>query len=170
MTTIEEALKTAIQYETKVQQVYREAIEKATDPTGKKILTALADEEQGHLDYLNNRLDEWKKTGHVTAEKLETIVPPKEVIDKGIKGLKKEVGEKDISLDVEILQKALAVEAETGNFYKKMVKELPEEGRRLFARFVEIEEGHYDIVQVQLDALQGMGYWFDFQEFDLEAG
>ena len=44
------------------------------------------------------------------------------------------------------------------------------EERALFQRFLEIEDGHHAIVQAELDAVQGLGYWFDVQEFKLEAG
>jgi hypothetical protein len=50
-----------------------------------------------------------------------------------------------------------------------VVGELQADERRLFARFVEIEEGHEAIVQAEIDALTGLGYWFDFQEFRLEG-
>ncbi len=39
----------------------------------------------------------------------------------------------------------------------------------LFDRFLEIEEGHVTIVQGELDAVQGLGFWFDVMEFSLEA-
>jgi peptide deformylase len=39
----------------------------------------------------------------------------------------------------------------------------------MFARFLEIEEGHARIVQAEIDTLTGMGFWFDVQEFRLEA-
>ena len=71
--------------------------------------------------------------------------------------------------ELQTLKKALDVELETSNFYKKMVKELPAEGQELFARFVEIEEGHLAIVQAELDYASGTGFWFDFMEFNLEG-
>jgi rubrerythrin len=69
-----------------------------------------------------------------------------------------------------MLQKALLAEIETANFYQRMVKELPADHQPLFKRFLEIEEGHQLIVQTEIDQLSGFGFWFDFQEFDLEAG
>jgi len=56
--TIEEAIKTAIEFETQVRQVYRNAAEGASDPVGKRIFKVLAEEEQGHLEYLRSKLDE----------------------------------------------------------------------------------------------------------------
>jgi hypothetical protein len=40
----------------------------------------------------------------------------------------------------------------------------------MFQRFPEIEDGHNAIVQAELDSVQGLGYWFDVEEFKLEAG
>ena len=69
-----------------------------------------------------------------------------------------------------MMQKALEVEIETSNVYKRMVAELPPEGKGLFARFVEIEEGHVLLAQSEVDSLNGSGFWFDMPEFDLERG
>ena len=38
----------------------------------------------------------------------------------------------------------------------------------MFARFLEIEDGHVAIVQAELDFISDNGFWFDFQEFDME--
>src|SRR5450631_2254288 len=61
-------------------------------------------------------------------------------------------------------------EDETSSFYGRMVAELPEEGRALFARFLEIETGHGALAQAELDSLTKSGFCFDVAEFDLEAG
>ena len=66
-----------------------------------------------------------------------------------------------------MLKKALALEQETSAFYGSLVDELGEDGK-LFARFMEIEEGHLAIVQAELDYLNKTGTFFDFQEFTLE--
>ena len=52
--TIEQAIETAIGYETRVRDVYRNAAEKSGSDIGKGFFAMMADEEQGHLDYLNN--------------------------------------------------------------------------------------------------------------------
>jgi rubrerythrin len=43
------------------------------------------------------------------------------------------------------------------------------DGRAMYAYLVEQEEGHHTILQGEYDYLTGTGFWFDFQEFDLEA-
>jgi len=168
--TVEEAIKTAIEYETRVRDVYADAVEQTADPVGKRILGVLANEEQHHLDYLRSRLEQWKTTAEVTTEGLKTAIPSREVIEAGVNKLKSQMAGQDRGVaELQILKKALDVELETSNFYKKMVKELPAEGQELFARFVEIEEGHLAIVQAELDYASGTGFWFDFMEFNLEG-
>ena len=167
--TIEEAIKTAIEYEIKVESVYREAMEKAPDDIGKRVFRVLADEERDHVAYLKVKLDEWQKTGKATPEALKTAIPTKEKIEEGIGKLEKRMSTEDRGVELDMLKKAFEVEKETGDFYKRMVSELPPEGKKLFSGFLAIEEGHLAIVQAEIDALSGMGFWFDFQEINLEA-
>ena len=167
---LEEAIKTALEFENKVTAIYQDAVEKTADPAGKRIFEVMAKEEQEHVAYLESRLAEWKKTGKVTVEALATTVPSPEKISAGIKTLEQKVDEKkDHSVEIDLLKRALAAESETGAYYRKLVAELDADGQKLFQRFVEIEEGHYAIVQAQLDSLTGMGFWFDSMEFNLEG-
>ena len=166
--TIEEAIKTAIEFETQVRQVYRNAAESASDPVGKRIFKVLAEEEQGHLEYLRTKLDEWQKSGTLTTKKLDSAIPSRERINKGISALEARRSGDERGGELQLLSRALDVEVKTNDFYKRMVKELPEEGKLLFADFVEIEEGHLAVVRAEIDYLSKTGYWFDFKEFDME--
>jgi rubrerythrin len=167
--TIEEAIKTAIQYEKRVVQVYEEAVRASEDETGKKIYAVLAKEERQHVDYLESRLTEWKATGRVTAAALGTVVPSRERIDEGVRTLQSRVARKAPEAEMRLLKRALDVEVETSAFYGRVVKELPPEGRALFERFVEIEHGHQAIVQAEMNAVAGNGYWFDIPEISMES-
>ena len=168
---LEEAIQTALKYEKMVRDTYRDSVDKIADPAGQRVFKTMAEEEQGHVDYLEAKLAEWRDTGKVTPESLATMVPSKERIDAGVKELKKPLEQAgDRAAELELLKKALAVEVETSNFYQKMVDELPDGERDLFTRFLEIEVGHQTIVQAEIDNVQGLGFWFDFQEFNLEAG
>ena len=167
--TIEEAIKTAIQYEKRVVQVYEEAVRAREDETGKKIFAALVKEEEQHVVYLVNRLNELKATGHVTAASLGTVVPSRERIDEGVRTLQSRVARKAPEAEMRLLKRALDVEVETSAFYARVVKELPPEGRALFERFVEIEHGHQAIVQAEMNAVAGNGYWFDIPEISMES-
>ncbi|NVL93267.1 MAG: hypothetical protein HWN71_09570, partial [Desulfobacterales bacterium] len=121
---IEEAIKTAVEFEAQVRDVYRKAEEAATDPVGKRIFRVLAEEEQNHLDYLHRRLDEWRGAGRITAQRLETTIPSEEVIREGISKLETHTADKDKGGELEMLTEALKVEVNTSEFYKWMVREL----------------------------------------------
>ena len=79
------------------------------------------------------------------------------------------MSKEDRGTEMELLRRALEAERRTSGFYKKMVAELPPEGQKLFERFVEIEEGHLDIVQAEIDSLNGTGAWFHALEVNLEG-
>ena len=72
---IEEAIKTSIEYETKVRDLYITAMKKVEDPVCRKIVHTMAKEEQGHLDYLNDRLEKWKESGKLDVPALKTTEP-----------------------------------------------------------------------------------------------
>jgi rubrerythrin len=165
--TIEEAIQTAIQLENKVRDVYRDAAGKITDPVGKRIFNVLADEEQGHVDYLEERLAEWRRTGTVSPTTLDTAVPSQGVIAEAVHNVSANVSQEDRGMELDLLGKALHAERSTSRFYKKMVAELPQEGQALFERFVVIEEGHQTIVQAEIDSVTGTGAWFDVLEVKL---
>ncbi len=172
---LEKAIKTAIDYETNVRNIYQEAKLAVTDPVGKRVFNILKKEEQYHLDYLEKRLEEWQSTGRITVEGLKTAVPTQELIEMEVAKLKTKlepgkVDKKYTDTELQMLKRALELEIETSEFYKKMVLELPDADRVLFKRFVEIEEGHKLIVQAEIDSVTGMGFWFDMPEFDLAGG
>lgn len=167
--TIEEAIHTAIEHEKNVRDVYVDAASKVEDPVGKKVFNVLAREEQGHVNFLNERMQEWRDTGKVNPIRLNTAVPSREIIEGAMHRLKAGMAAKDRGTEMELLRKALAAEHKTSTFYKQMVAELPAEGQELFGPFIDIEEGHVAIVQAEIDALTGTGAWFDVLEIDLES-
>lgn len=166
---IEEAIKTALDYENKVTDVYNKYAEKFQSEVGKKIFITLGKEEEEHVAYLESKLAEWQKTGRVTVEALKTVVPDEKVIKKNVKKLKKIAKQEGVDTEIEYFEKALDMEIKTSSFYKKLVNELPVGEKELFERFIEIEEGHEAIVSAEIDNARGLGFWFDFQEFDLEV-
>jgi rubrerythrin len=170
--TIEEAIKTSLEFERKVHALYEAAGKNAGDATAKKVFATLAQEERGHVAYLESRLAEWQKDGRLSPENLRTVLPSAERIRAGVGRMRAQVRKKAGSHDAELasLYQALAAEDETSAFYIRMVRELPAEGQSLFSRFLEIEDGHGAIVQAEIDSVKHMGFWFDLKEFDLEVG
>jgi rubrerythrin len=168
---LEEAITTALEFEGRVHRTYSEAVESAEHDVARKVFSTLCDEEMEHIKYLRDRLEEWRTTGTITVARLDTVLVPKPAIEAAAARLRErlEGDAREVrGSEFESLKKALDVERETSTFYKKMVATLNDEGRRLFERFVEIEEGHVAIVQAEMDLVSGTGYWFDTAEFDLE--
>ena len=165
---LEAAIKTAIEYETRIRDLYRNAAGDVDDPLGQRLFKALEADEQNHVAYLEDRLKQWERTGEITYESLEMTVPSKEAISRGMAKLQHRMAEDDRKDEKQMLSKALEVEVETSNFYRRLVEALSGEGRRMFARFLEIEDSHIAIVQAQLDYVTQSGYWFDYKEFDME--
>jgi rubrerythrin len=168
---LEQAITTALEYEGRVHRTYSEAVENAEHEVAKKVFSTLCDEEMEHIKYLKERLEEWRQTGTINVAKLDTVLVPKAAIEAGAATLRERLGGEGREVrgsEFESLKKALDVERETSAFYKKMVATLDHDGKRLFERFVEIEEGHVAIVQAEIDLVSGTGFWFDTAEFNLE--
>ena len=166
--TIEEAIKTAIEYEIRIRDIYLEAVAAVNDAVGKQVFETLGNDEQRHIDYLQHKLSQLKETGTISPAQLDSAVPSKEIINQEADKVKALVAKDFLGLRQQMLSKALKVEIETSDFYQKMVNELPGEGQALFERFLEIEHNHIQAVQFELDYLGKTGYWFDFKEFDME--
>jgi rubrerythrin len=169
--TLEESITAALAYEGRVHRTYAEAVESTEDEVAKRVFTTLCNEEMEHIRYLRDRLEEWRSTGTVNVAELDTVLVPKAEIEAGAARLRAKLQgdrRKARGTELESLKKALEVECETSAFYRQMVASLDDLGRRLFERFVEIEEGHVAIVQAEMDLVSGTGYWFDTAEFGLE--
>lgn len=168
---LKEALAIAIEYEHKVRDHYAAGAEKVLDPRGKKVFLTLAREEQGHIAYLESRLDEWTKKGAVETPELPTVLPTNEWIDEARKRVQKgPAATVAVNAELELLKVALDLERKTSGFYQQLVDTLGPQHRPLFARFLEIEQGHLALVQAEIDSMTGTGTWFDFMEISLEAG
>jgi len=166
--TLEEAIKTAIGYEIKIRDVYREAEQAVDDEPGKRIFEALGNDEQHHIDYLRHTLEQLKNTGKIDPARLDSSIPSGETITREAAKVESLVAKEFYGVRRQMLSRALKVEIETSEFYQKMVNELTVEGQTLFARFLEIENNHINAVQFELDYMSKTGYWFDFKEFDME--
>ncbi len=166
--TLDEAIKTALTYETRIRDLYQEAAAAAEDPTGQKLFRMLAEDEQGHVDYLTSRLDQWEKTGAISLDGVAASIPSRKVLKEGLETVEASLAVDDRKVEKQMLSKALSAEVETSQFYQRMVDTLSGEGRKMFARFLEIENEHIEIVQAELDYLSSTGYWFDVKEFDME--
>jgi len=166
---LEAAIKSALEFENRIRDLYVEAVSRTDEPAGKKIFQTLADDEQRHVDYLESRLDEWQQRGAISNEVLASMVPDKAAIRKEAAALQSKISEDDRGLKQQMLAQALAMEIETSRFYREMVDQVASDHRGMFARFLEIEDNHIEAVQFELDHLSNTGFWYGFEEFDMES-
>ena len=166
--TLEEAIKMAIEYETRIHDLYQKAALTVRDPVGQQVLKALGTDELHHLTYLTGRLEIWQETGELIVENLETTLLPLEKIDRNVEELESGFTHVDRGDEKLLLSRALRIEMETSDFYRKMTEEMSDQAQRMFSRFLELENEHVEVVQAELDYLSKSGYWFGFKEFDME--
>ncbi|MEJ2638473.1 MAG: ferritin family protein [Desulfosarcinaceae bacterium] len=165
---LEEALESALDFENRIRDLYVEAAANTDDAAGKKIFQDLADDEQNHVAYLESRLNEWQKTGAVSTERLESIIPDRATIRQAAADLKSKIKQDTRGLKQQMLARALELELETSRFYEQLVEQVSDDHQAMFARFLEIENNHIEAVQFELDHLSRTGFWFGFEEFDME--
>jgi rubrerythrin len=169
---LQEALACALEVEQKVRDHYGDCAMRIQAPLGKKVFETLAREEQGHVEYLQCRLAEWKETGAFTASALPSVLPsPAWIREAGGKIAASALapgGSTGRAHQPEriFLEEALALEHMTNAFYQDLVDNLEPAHRELFFGFLDIEDGHLALVQAELDALAGHGHWFDFTDLN----
>jgi rubrerythrin len=166
--TLEEAIKTALEYEKRIRDLYLEGADLIKNEIGKDFFKTFSKDEESHVHYLEKKLDQWNNDGKIDMDTLETIIPSKEAIEDEVDKLRSRIDDEHRGVVQQMLSQALKMEIETSAFYSKMVDELPKEGSELFKRFLDIENNHINAVQYELDYITNTGYWFGFKEFDME--
>lgn len=168
---LDEAIGVALEFERKVRDHYYREGKVIQDAAGRRAFETLATEEQGHVDYLERCLSEWLKTGKVGDVPMKSVLPRgQQWIAEARKKLEGRPGKRVAAAnEVDALKIAVQYEKDADAFYRKLVSGLAEKERALFSKFIDIEDGHLDLVQAQLDSVLGSGFWFDVMEFRLEA-
>ncbi len=165
---LDEAILTAIEYETRVRDHYLMSAERIRNKAGRRIFELLANEEQGHIDYLLACLGTWRRDGSVGTFSLFPTAPSAAELRKALVPVAGRQPSEVLDDERQVLDVALNLERETSEYYRRLVGRLQGPAQQMFARFLEIEEGHVAIVQAEIDYLSDNGFWFDFSEFNRE--
>jgi rubrerythrin len=165
----DEIFATALQYEEKIRDFYRSAAETVDDQRGKSIFLALADDEQSHIDFLHYSLEQLKKNAAIDIDRLVSPIPILKKLTSEIERLQAEIPAQMLGDIKIVLASALKLEKDTSAFYRDACSKTTGEIRTIFEKFLEIEDRHVDVVQIELDHAQQNGMWFNFMEVDLEA-
>jgi rubrerythrin len=162
----QDIFKSALTYEKKIRDLYLSAVDTIDDPRGKDLFKALADDEQSHVEFLEYSLDRLALAKQIDFEKLAPVLSSD--VDDDVSRMKKKIPEQMLGDIKRALNAALVLEVETSQFYKKACDNSTGQVKEILKKFYEIEQGHVELVQIQLDYAAGNGYWFNFMESDME--
>lgn len=166
---LKEAIEVSLEFEKKVRDHYLESSEKSKRAEGKRFFAFLGREEEGHVRYLEKMKEKYEKDPKASFEPLPTTPSRSEWLIEGERGLKETVENDSSQGEMERLLVALKLEEEATKMYEKLVSGLNEEGKKLFAPFITIEESHTALVRAEVDYFSRSGYFYDFPEFSLES-
>jgi rubrerythrin len=160
---------TALQYEEKIRDLYHTAAASVDDPRGKAIFLSLADDEQSHIDFLHYSIGQLQSSAPIDLQRLSSQLPDQALIEKNINKLQAMIPKEMLGDIKTVLNSALQMEKETSAFYRDACARSTGEIKKIFERFLVIEDRHVDLVQIELDHAMQNGVWFNFMEINLEA-
>ena len=161
---------TALEFENKIRDLYITAISIIDDERGKAIFKRLADEEQSHIDFLEQSIDSLKSNKNITYEQLKTSIPDTDAIQKNIASMKIKIPEHMLGDLKRVLSSALKLEIETTEYYQEAFDSTEGDIKEIMGKFVEIEQRHTDVVRFELDHASHNGFWLGFPEMSMEVG
>lgn len=159
----------ALEYEEKICDFYHTAASTIDDKRGKSIFKALADDEQSHVDFLHYSLEQLRADKTIDTTRLQTPIPARNQIDANIEKIKAEIPKQMLGNIRTVLNSALKLEKETSAYYRAARDKTEGPIRDILSTFLEIEERHVDVVQIEIDHATHNGMWFNFMEINLEV-
>lgn len=160
---------TALKFEEKIRDLYYLAVDTIDDARGKAIFKSLGDDEQSHVDFLHYSLEQLRANKTIDAQKLQTAIPAMDLINANIEKMKADIPQQMLGNIKTVLNNALKLEKETSEFYRNAREEAEGPIKEILSTFLEIEERHVDVVQIEIDHASSSGMWFNFMEMDLEV-
>ncbi|MEO0140478.1 MAG: ferritin family protein [candidate division WOR-3 bacterium] len=161
------ALEHAIEIEKEGMRAYMDFALRTSSSDGKDMFIWLAREEFAHM-----RLFESMKAV-ASRSPTESLKIPESEIQRFMPRLKKmerTKGGKSDAHDADALRAALRMEIETRDFYREQSEKADDpKVKEVFKQLAEVEEGHRELIQAQLDFVTQTGFWFGMMEFDVEG-
>ena len=165
------AIETAIQIEKDGLAFYTEAAKQTDDPNGKKMFQSMARDEAAHQKLFEETRESLLKEGQWLSPEEVAAISPKSLDRPPIFPTGDEIKATEIP-ERELVALRRGIEAEEASiaFYSEQISKIEDpDGRAMYAYLIEQEESHRTILQGEYDYLTHTGFWFDIQEFDLEA-
>ena len=162
------ALKTAIEIEEKGLDAFLKYARQTKDVTGKNMFIRLAMDENEHRRIIEKQLSNLMEGKplekiEIGTSEIEHVLPKireKQQRTRGESGL----------LEVDALNTALDLERKAAKFFRDQAAMVDdEEVKAMFLRLAEWEDAHFDLIQAELDSIQGTGFWFGIPEFQMDG-
>lgn len=162
------ALKTAIEIEDQGLLNFLKFARQTKDTTGKNMFIRLAMDEHEHRRIIEKQLNNL-----LEGKPLVKIEIPKSEIEQVAPTIRekqqKTRGESGL-LEIDALNTALDLERKAAKFFREQANLVTDaEAKALFIRLAEWEDAHFDIIQAELDSIQGTGFWFGIPEFQMDG-
>lgn len=161
------ALKDALRTEKEGIRSYLDMAGITSDPTGKNMFAALARDEEDHAQILQEQITRLEEgldwcTYDQRESEIQKLIPNLQAVEarkRSTEGMN----------ELDALRVALDQEKTAIELYNREAQNLKDEkAREMYRRLAAMEEAHYDILQAQIDYIEGTGYWFGVPEFSLE--
>ena len=162
-------LKNAVKLEKNGLKNYLRYARQTQDLAGKNMFIILANDEFDHMNLLEGIIEKMEKDESLQEIKIdhsviENVIPNLRNKDVQTKGTE---GQDQLSA----LRVAVDLERDSIKLYETIRDKADDpEVKRIAQRLVEMEDSHYQLIQAEIDSIMGIGMWFGFREFDLNAG
>lgn len=143
-----------IAYEETVRDHYARAGKIAQMELVETVLSALATDEQGHIDFLRFQSEQVKKEGHFHESSPEQSVEILEWMVHGRQKLVNLVFKPIYETEIQLLQDALKLEYMTTDHYRRLAVGLTGKDAEIFAKFLKIENNHTEIIEEVIARLE----------------
>ena len=162
------ALKTAIEIEDNGLLNFLRFARQTKDTTGKNMFIRLAMDEHEH-----RRIIEKQLTNLMEGKPLIKIEIPKSEIEQVAPTIREKQqrtrGESGL-LEIDALNTALDLERKAAKFFRDQADLVDDpDAKAMFIRLAEWEDAHFDLIQAELDSIQGTGCWFGIPEFQMDG-
>jgi rubrerythrin len=166
-----QAIETAIQIEKDGLAFYTEAAKQIGNPNGKKMFQSLARDEAVHLTLFQVVRESLLKKGNWLSPEEVAAISPGEFARPPIFPTGDEIKSAEIpERELAALQRGIEAEEAAIAFYSEQREKTDDsDGQAMYDYLIQQENGHRTILQGEYDYLNRTGFWFGFQEFNLEG-
>lgn len=162
-----DALNTAITFAYGLRDIYAEGAARTPYGMGQRFLARLEEDTRVQADHLACLLREYRDGGALGVVSLPSLLPSAERVAEQVALLSEaaqavRVFPDDFKVELERLHAALEAERRAGDMYSDQMERLASAPQAIFELLLERSRCRVRLLQAEVDALVGLGHWFDF--------